>query len=517
MPGQPGAENEPRGGPSQGSATPAGGRAQVRAAVQADRERREEYIRQQQAEAADLTSAITARLVELDTVLVEGLNHHGPFSLDQLRHAYRPWPFIPDRALVTPGEAPRWEDYAPRSTAWPARLVTAGRRRATVLARERFERETAAFRGREERRLAALAAAASEHAISEAFRREQILRHNARVDTLRLGVDAREPRAVEGYVGLLLEASTLPDGVPPTVEVAYQPRDRRLLVIRELPDVDIVPSVREYAYNRALDRISAKRRPAKEIQQLYAGLVAQLVLRTIREVFEVRPAGLVAEVAVSGHVTTRNKATGHTERPCLVSVAATRDKFGALVLTELDPRECLRHLDAVVSPDPRELEAVRPIFDPDLSKYRTVEARDAVAVLDGRPVLLELPPTRFEQLIRQLFEAMGMTAWATQSSHDGGVDAVAVNADPIMGGVCVIQVKRYRGVVPVDAVRALAGVMDDTRASRGVLVTTSWFGKASKEFATRHGRIQLIDGGQVKQLLADHLDLQVTVGRLKSR
>jgi len=43
------------------------------------------------------------------------------------------------------------------------------------------------------------------------------------------------------------------------------------------------------------------------------------------------------------------------------------------------------------------------------------------------------------------------------------------------------RAKRYSGTVPVDAVRTLAGVMDDKQASRGVLVTTSWFGKATHD------------------------------------
>jgi restriction system protein len=71
--------------------------------------------------------------------------------------------------------------------------------------------------------------------------------------------------------------------------------------------------------------------------------------------------------------------------------------------------------------------------------------------------------------------------------------------------------------VPVDAVRALAGVMDDKRASRGVLVTPSWYGKATHDFAARHGRIQLIEGGELKHLLAEHLNLDVTIGQLKRK
>jgi hypothetical protein len=75
------------------------------------------------------------------------------------------------------------------------------------------------------------------------------------------------------------------------------------------------------------------------------------------------------------------------------------------------------------------------------------------------------------------------------------VDGVAVNEDPIVGGLCIIQAKRYSKIVGVEAVHALAGVMEDKHAAKGVLVTTSWVGKASRDFAARNGsRIQIIEG-----------------------
>lgn len=71
--------------------------------------------------------------------------------------------------------------------------------------------------------------------------------------------------------------------------------------------------------------------------------------------------------------------------------------------------------------------------------------------------------------------------------------------------------------MPADAARALAGVMEDKRASRGVLVTTSWFGKATHEFANRHGRIQLIEGAELKHQINQHLHRDVVIGQLKRR
>jgi restriction system protein len=107
---------------------------------------------------------------------------------------------------------------------------------------------------------------------------------------------------------------------------------------------------------------------------------------------------------------------------------------------------------------------------------------------------------------------MGMKSWKTQDSKDDGVDAVAVNEDPIVGGLCIIQAKRYSKIVGVEAVHALAGVMDDKNAAKGVLVTTSWVGKASRDFAARNGsRIEIIEGRHLKYLLKKHLNLDALI------
>jgi len=53
-----------------------------------------------------------------------------------------------------------------------------------------------------------------------------------------------------------------------------------------------------------------------------------------------------------------------------------------------------------------------------------------------------------------------MKTWVTQASKDDGVDAMATNEDPIFGGLCIIQAKRYRSAVGAEPVRALARVME---------------------------------------------------------
>jgi restriction system protein len=218
-------------------------------------------------------------------------------------------------------------------------------------------------------------------------------------------------------------------------------------------------------------------------------------------------------------VRAKDRATGQAINPCLITFLATREQFDTLVLDEpqLDPVRCLHHLNALVSPHPYDLEAVTPIIKYDMQQFKLVEEIGALGGLDSRPDLLALSPYEFERLIRQLIEAMGFKARRTQSSRDDGIDAVAFNESPLIGGLCVIQAKRYKDTIPVEAVRALNGSMHEKKATTGIVVATSSFGKASYDFATNVGRIQLIDGRNLKALLREHLDLDVLIGLPKLR
>jgi len=92
---------------------------------------------------------------------------------------------------------------------------------------------------------------------------------------------------------------------------------------------------------------------------------------------------------------------------------------------------------------------------------------------------MDLSPFQFETLvacqsIRK--DGPGLEAKLTRSSKDGGVDCVAFDPSPVLGGKVVIQTKRYRHTVGVSAVRDLYGTMMNEGANKGILVATSGYG-----------------------------------------
>jgi restriction system protein len=321
----------------------------------------------------------------------------------------------------------------------------------------------------------------------------------------------------EAFVEVLqqsLARSVYPYGMRGSCAAMYQPEARKLLIEYELPSQDVVPAAEAYHYVKTMGLVQPKPRGKAEIRSLYVKLIASVTLRTLAEAFDASPKDLVGEIIFNGYVSSGDPAATQPVKPLLISARATRENFAEVVLDEpeLDPIACLHgYLNATVSPNPYDLETIRPVAQFDLSKLKFVEEMDIVAGLGSRPDLLVLKPVEFEHLIRQLLEALGIKSWITQASRTHGVDAVAVSEDPIMGGLCVFQAKRYTKVVGLEAVRALASAIEDNHAAKGILITTSWVSAAGRHFATQHGGIEIIEGSQLKQMLLEHLGINALI------
>ena len=74
----------------------------------------------------------------------------------------------------------------------------------------------------------------------------------------------------------------------------------------------------------------------------------------------------------------------------------------------------------------------------------------------------------------------------------------------------VIQAKRYKHTVGVSAVRDLFGTVQNEGASKGILVTTSGYGKASFEFADGKP-LELLSGSNLMYLLKEHAGVEARI------
>ncbi|MFB4285913.1 restriction endonuclease [Nonomuraea sp. MTCD27] len=490
-------------------------RAAAQRAAANERERKRLYIESRKSEAAESTADLQSVVEELDSVLVTGVRRRPELTFASLKRTVQPTTFDPAGLDVPPPGKPHWASFAPRPPGVFGRFFNAARyEREEAEARQRYQEEVTCYEAGVVERQRQLEERRRSYQQWVASQRKEAEDYNTQVDDFERRARAGDSDAVAQFFTLVLDASPYPETFPHQTRVIYRPEAKELVVEYELPSQDVIPTTRGYRYVQSRDEIDALPRPPKEIKDRYGNLIAQITLRTLHDVFSSVLASLVDTATFNGHASTKDRATGQPIRPCLISVTAAGDVFSTFVLTDLDPVHCLKQkLNALVSPHPYELEAVRPVVDFEslLAQYKFVEGIDAVAGLDSRPDLLAMTPTEFEHLTRQLFEAMGMKSWVTQPSRDDGVDAVAVNENPVFGGVCIIQAKRTKSAVGIEAVRALAGVMEDKHATKGILVTTSWVGKDSRDFASRHGRIQLIECEELVYLCKEHLGLDVLI------
>lgn len=126
-------------------------------------------------------------------------------------------------------------------------------------------------------------------------------------------------------------------------------------------------------------------------------------------------------------------------------------------------------------------------------------------VEDLRGHLLQIPPYRFEHLIKELLDVSGFAnASVTSASADGGIDinAYVDDANDFFAGTHVqAQVKRWRHSVGSVEINQFRGALSTT--AKGVFITTSHYTRAAIMEARHLSKpcITLIDGSRLSSMI----------------
>lgn len=486
-----------------------------RSRTMAVKEARQRYLEERTLEVEDRNSEMAERMDELRTILEHTLTLDDSISFDSLRLPQSFTPFRPPDELSNPIVAPVRDSFfvGLEPLTWSQKLLPGmkGRyQRALDQAEENYQSAFARYQAAESRRVAEIERLTRQHEELKQAHLEKAKQRNAEVDEFKAAYYSNAGPAIITYNMMVLERSEYPEGFPQEFRLAYSQESKELVVEYELPGVDVIPAATEYKYVKARDAIDSKPRKQAEIKELYQDIVAAVALRTIHEVLEADQGNHLAVVTFNGFVQTVDPTTGRDVRPHLVSIRVTRERFDELNLSRIDKRACLRNLGAKISPRPEEQQAVKPIVEFNMVDKRFVEGSDVISELDTRPNLMDLTPFEFENLVGNLFSKMGLETKQTQSSRDGGVDVVAFDTRPILGGKVVIQAKRYRHTVGVSAVRDLYGTMMNEGANKGILVSTSGYGSDAFNFV-KDKPIELIDGGSLLYLLENHAGVSARI------
>jgi restriction system protein len=344
-------------------------------------------------------------------------------------------------------------------------------------------------------------------AFEEKFRvfEKKKAKNNAAADALKQRYITGESIAIEEYCDALFAQSSYPDGIKLSWELEYRQVNRMLVVQMYLPAPDGLPDVESYKYVKSKNAIESKKLSTCERRDLYDSVLYQICLRNLYETFEADSINAIDLISFNGVVSAVNPATGVEETRVILSICTSKTEFLATNLAKVEPKAAFRHLKGISATTLYGLTPIPPVAWLDKNDRRIIEGRDVY--IDTSTNLAAMHWDDFEHLVRELFEkefsVSGGEVKVTQASSDGGVDAIAFDPDPIRGGKIVIQAKRYTNVVGVSAIRDLCGTVMNEGANKGIIVTTSDYGRDSYEFA-RGKPLTLLNGSNLLALLEKH-------------
>jgi restriction system protein len=331
--------------------------------------------------------------------------------------------------------------------------------------------------------------------------------HNSAVLAFRSRYEAGSPEAVERYVQMVLEQSSYPEPIAGEPDERFDEASAMLVVSFWLPGPTEIPNVVEHKYVVSRKETKPVEMKQKEFEAFYEDVIHQIALSTLRGIFVADYTRRVEATVFNGWVRGIDRKTGKPFTSCVLSCEASRKQFMDLDLARVSPKECIRGLKGITAGPLIMLAPVKPIMELKRDDDRFVESKEVLDQIRPEDNLAAMEWEDFEHLVRELFEKefaqTGGEVRVTQASRDRGVDAIAFDPDPIRGGKFVIQAKRYNIVVPVSAVRDLYGTMIAEGATKGILVTTSYYGRDSREFA-KDKPITLIDGENLVHMFQKH-------------
>lgn len=137
---------------------------------------------------------------------------------------------------------------------------------------------------------------------------------------------------------------------------------------------------------------------------------------------------------------------------------------------------------------------------------------DRLVEIHRRPDDLRLLDRRaFEELVAELFSGFGYEVELTAKTKDQGRDVIAIKKIDEVAVKYLVECKRPEpgNAVGVGVVRQLFGVVEDERATKGILVATTHFSPDAKSFVLRNKwRLELKEYEQIVEWITSYLLLK---------
>lgn len=357
-------------------------RARVRAerASEAERKRLEResaaaYVAMRQAEVDELNTELAEFYESIDTLLQATLHVDDYVDLEKLRWEVQHPPF-PRPDLEQPVAGPEFipEPVPPTFELLPPVRGVFGRKKRLAEAQARSEAEFARARAWWEEEMRRLPGrrriAAAEHAAAEgerkrilalerdryeqdcADRESAVAEHNADLDQFISDLSYGVVGAVQEYVAIVLANSQYPDDFQVQHQARFDPDSAELNIAAIIPSPDTISSIKNYRYIKSSDEIAQVPLSQKDAKDRYLGVVQQVALRTLHEVFESDRREVVQSISLELGAEAIDPAVGRTSYVPFLAVSTSREIFSQIDLSAVVPAATLDYLGASVSKNP---------------------------------------------------------------------------------------------------------------------------------------------------------------------
>jgi restriction system protein len=330
---------------------------------------------------------------------------------------------------------------------------------------------------------------------------------NAKLDENKLKYESGDAAAVSEFFELVLSKSSYPKDFKKDFTLDFNSENKILIIDFKLPELKDIPKIKEVKYVKSRKSFEKFYISDSELKENYDSFLYQTSLKIINDIYRSDYANIIESIVFNGWIETIDKKTGKDITLCTLSIQASREQFLSINLEKINPKECFKGLKGVSSVKLHTVTPIAPILQINKEDRRFISSYEVMKNIDDSQNIAAMDWEDFEHLIREIFEKEfsqdGGEVKVTQSSRDGGVDAVAFDPDPIRGGKIVIQAKRYTNVVGVSAVRDLYGTVIKEGATKGILVTTADYGADAYDFA-KDKPLTLLNGSNLLHLLERH-------------
>jgi hypothetical protein len=200
-----------------------------------------------------LNKEVADRIDALATILTKAVSStHFPFGLNSLKQTTPNALLLGDEWPPKPSPLPR----LPKAPGFFARLIPgsmANYKRQCAFARQNYESATSTYNSALTRLIGEVDTA------------------NAGIDELAQACTALDAEAIAAYFSIVLKHIRLPEKFSDKPKVAYDPKEKHLLVeVEALAPNECIPRIDKYKYTKTTDKIEEVLRSEKSTRSLYA-------------------------------------------------------------------------------------------------------------------------------------------------------------------------------------------------------------------------------------------------------